>query len=94
MACVAPEDPYEQLADPSLLVISPRDLDLYDSTEIASERLTEDALATEAAALAVKGVTNSGGAGASRSLGGLVLVTSTGFQGTMLLHALDDRSQP
>lgn len=81
MARVAPEDPYEQLADPSLLVISPRDLDLYDSTEIASERLTEDALATEAAALAVKGVTNSGGAGASRSLGGLVLVTSTGFSG-------------
>ena len=81
MARVAPEDPYEQLADPSLLVVSPRDLDLYDSTEIDSDRLTQDALATEAAALAVSGVTNSGGAGASRSLGGLVLVTSTGFSG-------------
>ncbi len=81
MARVAPEDPYEQLADPSLLVVSPRDLDLYDSTEIDSERLTKDALVAEAAALAVKGVTNSGGAGASCSLGGLVLVTSTGFSG-------------
>ncbi|NKC51581.1 TldD/PmbA family protein [Ochrobactrum cytisi] len=60
MARVAPEDPYEQLADPSLLVVSARDLDLYDSTDIDSERLTQDALATEAAALAVKGVTNSG----------------------------------
>lgn len=81
MARVAPEDPYEQLADPSLLVVSPRDLDLFDSTEIDTERLTQDALATEEAALAVKGVSNSGGAGASRSLGGLVLVTSTGFSG-------------
>ncbi len=81
MARVAPEDPYEQLADPSLLVVSPRDLDLFDSTEIDTERLTQDALATEEAALAVKGVSNSGGAGASRSLGGLVLVTSIGFSG-------------
>lgn len=81
MARVAPEDPYERLADPSLLVKSPRDLDLFDATEIDTARLTEDALAMEAAALAVSGVTNSGGAGASRSLGGMVLVTSTGFSG-------------
>ncbi len=81
MARVAPEDPYEQLADPALLVKAPRDLDLFDPVEIDTARLTEDALATEAAALAVKGVTNSGGASASRSLGGLVLVTSTGFSG-------------
>lgn len=94
MARVAPEDPYEQLADPSLLVVSPRDLDLFDSTEIDTERLTQDALATEEAALAVKGVSNSGGAGASRSLGGLVLVTSTGFRGTMRLHDLAGRSLP
>ncbi|RUR04088.1 TldD/PmbA family protein, partial [Brucella abortus] len=81
MARVAPEDPYERLADPSLLVKSPRDLDLFDATDIDTARLTEDALAMEAAALAVSGVTNSGGAGASRSLGGMVLVTSTGFSG-------------
>ncbi|MGU3398891.1 TldD/PmbA family protein [Brucellaceae bacterium D45D] len=81
MARVSPEDPFEALTDPALLVKAPRDLDLYDATEIDTERLTQDALAAEAAALAVKGVTNSGGAGASRGMGGLVLVTSTGFTG-------------
>ena len=81
MAKVAPEDPYEQLADPALLVKNPRDLDLFDATEIDSDALARDALAVEAAALAVPGVTNSGGAGASFGLGGLVLVTSTGFSG-------------
>ncbi len=81
MARAAPEDPYERPADPALLVKTPRDLDLYDATEVDVARLTEDALAAEAAALAVAGVANSGGAGASRSVGGLVLVTSTGFHG-------------
>ncbi|MFC4625907.1 TldD/PmbA family protein [Daeguia caeni] len=81
MARVAPEDAFEQLADPAMLVKTPRDLDLYDPTVVSAERLTEDALATEAAALAVKGVTNSGGASASASMGGMVLVTSTGFAG-------------
>ncbi|MGO1162864.1 TldD/PmbA family protein [Brucella pseudogrignonensis] len=81
MARVAPEDPFEQLADPDLLVKQPRDLDLFDAIEIDTARLTADALATEEAARAVAGVTNSGGAGASRSMGGLVLVTSSGFSG-------------
>lgn len=81
MAKVSPEDPYEALADPSLHVKAPRDLDLFDATELNSERLTEDALAMEAAALDVAGITNSGGAGASFGLGGLVLVTSNGFSG-------------
>src|SRR5690606_7804739 len=49
--------------------------------EVDAARLTEDALAAEAAARAVAGVTNTGGAGASASLGGLVLDTSTGFVG-------------
>ncbi|MEJ5087436.1 TldD/PmbA family protein [Brucella pseudogrignonensis] len=81
MAKVAPEDPFEQLADPSLLVKQPRDLDLFDATQIDTARLTADALATEEAARAVAGVTSSGGAGASSSMGGLVLVTSSGFAG-------------
>ncbi|WP_407976582.1 TldD/PmbA family protein [Brucella pseudogrignonensis] len=81
MAKVAPEDPFEQLADPSLLVKRPRDLDLFDATQIDTARLTADALATEEAARGVVGVTNSGGAGASSSMGGLVLVTSSGFAG-------------
>jgi PmbA protein len=81
MAKVSPEDPYQGLADPALLVKAQRDLDLYDATEIPADRLKEDALAAEEAALAVKGVTNSSGSGASAGLGGLVLATSHGFVG-------------
>ena len=50
----------------------------------------------EAAALAVKGVTKSGGAGASAGIGGMVLVTSHGFRGAYLALAprrLDDRDR-
>ncbi|RWD11655.1 MAG: TldD/PmbA family protein, partial [Mesorhizobium sp.] len=81
MAKVSPEDPYQGLADPSLLVKKPRDLDLFDPTEVSADQLKEAALAAEAAALAVKGVTNSAGSGASAGLGGLVLATSHGFVG-------------
>ncbi|HEV7255825.1 MAG TPA: TldD/PmbA family protein [Mesorhizobium sp.] len=81
MAKVSPEDPFQGLADPSILAKNPRDLDLFDSTAVSAERLREDALATEEAALAVPGVTNSSGAGASAGLGGLVLATSDGFLG-------------
>lgn len=81
MARVSPEDPYQGLADVSLLTQTPRDLDLFDDTVVSAERLKEDALAAEEAALAVKGVTNSSGAGAAAGLGGLVLATSHGFVG-------------
>ncbi len=81
MAKASPEDPYQRLADPALLAREPADLDLFDATEISPERLREDALAMEAAALAVPGVTNSAGAGASAGMGGLVLATSDGFVG-------------
>ena len=84
MARVSPEDPYQGLADPALLTKSIRNLDLYDGVEIPAERLKEDALAAEEAALSVKGVTNSGGSGASAGLGGLVLATSNGFVGQYL----------
>lgn len=81
MARVSPEDPHQGLADPSMLAGDAVDLDLFDGSEVSTARLTEDALETEAAALAVGGVTNSGGAGASAGHGGLVLATSTGFLG-------------
>jgi PmbA protein len=81
MAKVSPEDPFQGLADPALLVKTVRDLDLHDSTEISAERLKEDALAAEEAALAVKGVTNSSGSSAGAGMGGLVLATSAGFLG-------------
>ncbi len=81
MARVSPEDPYQGLADPSLLAKTNAALDLYDGTEIPTDRLRDDALAAEEAALAVNGVTNSGGGGASAGLGGMVLATSDGFLG-------------
>ncbi|SFT73016.1 TldD/PmbA family protein [Mesorhizobium sp. YR577] len=81
MAKVSPEDPYQGLADPALLAKTVRDLDLYDSTVVSAEQLKADALAAEEAALAVPGVTNSGGSGASAGLGGMVLATSHGFLG-------------
>lgn len=81
MAKVAPEDEYQSLADRENLVRNPRDLDLFDPTIVESAALTEAALAQEAAALSVKGITNSGGSSASAGFGGLVLVTSDGFVG-------------
>ncbi|GES50345.1 modulator protein [Rhizobium sp. NBRC 114257] len=81
MAKVSPEDPFACLADEADLAKSYPDLELFDPTEVSTEQLREAALATEAAALAVPGVTNSSGAGASAGMGGLVLVTSHGFAG-------------
>jgi PmbA protein len=81
MAKVSPEDPYQGLADASLLAAKIRDLDLFDPTAVSAEKLKEDALAAEEAALAVPGVTNSSGSSASAGLGGLVLATSHGFLG-------------
>ena len=81
MAKVSPEDPFQGLADESRLVKDVPDLDLFDPTEVSADRLREDALAAEEAALAVKGVTNSSGAGANAGIGGLVLATSAGFLG-------------
>jgi PmbA protein len=46
--------------------------------------LEELALKTEAAGLSVAGVTKSGGASASAGIGGMVLITSTGFHGAYL----------
>lgn len=81
MAKASPEDPYQGLADISLLARAPKDLDLFDATEVSAARMREDALVMEAAAMDVEGVTNSGGAGASAGMGGLVLATSHGFVG-------------
>ncbi|MGN6549215.1 MAG: TldD/PmbA family protein [Pararhizobium sp.] len=84
MARVSPEDPFAVLADADRLAREIPDLDLFDPTEVEAERLTEVALAAEAAALDVPGVTNSSGAGASAGMGGMVLVTSHGFSGSYM----------
>jgi len=81
MAKVSPEDPFQGLADSALLASKVRDLDLFDATEVTADQLRENALAAEEAALAVPGVSNSGGSAASAGLGGMVLATSHGFLG-------------
>src|SRR5690606_1827074 len=78
MAKASPEDPYATLAGEADLARDWPDLELFDPTEVSAEELTEAALAAEAAALAVPGITNSGGGGASAGMGGLVLATSHG----------------
>ena len=84
MAKVSPEDPFACLADENRLAKTYPDLQLLDTTEVGADQLREAALAAEAAALAVKGITNSSGAGASAGMGGLVLATSHGFEGSYM----------
>jgi PmbA protein len=84
MARVAPEDKYVGLADASLLAKNFPDLDLLDPKIPTVAELERRAQEAEAAGLAVKGVTKSGGASASAGVGGMVLVTSTGFHGSYL----------
>jgi PmbA protein len=84
MARVAPDDDYVGLADPALLAREFPDLDLLDPSMPSTAELERRALEAEAAGIAVKGVTKSGGASASCGIGGMVLVTSTGFHGAYL----------
>jgi PmbA protein len=84
MARVAPDDKYVGLADPALFARDFPDLDLLDRTVPSTSELERRAKEAEAAALAVNGVTKSGGASASTGIGGMVLVTSTGFHGSYL----------
>ena len=83
MARLAAEDPWAGLAPSERLASGPGpELDLFDPEEPDAEFLEARARETEEAALAVKGVTNSGGGGASWSRSSWRLVTSTGFGGT------------
>ncbi|MBW9063891.1 TldD/PmbA family protein [Rhizobium herbae] len=84
MAKASPEDPFASLADAERLAKSYPDLELFDPTEVSTDALTAAALEAEEAALAVNGVTNSSGAGASAGMGGMVLVTSHGFSGAYM----------
>ena len=84
MARAAPEDKYAGLADASLLAHGFPDLDLIDPDLPSVAELEKMARVAEQAGLSVKGVAKSGGASASAGIGGMVLVTSTGFRGTYL----------
>jgi PmbA protein len=79
MARVAPADRFAGLADPELLAKVIPDLDMLDPELPSVNKLETMARSAEAAGLGVKGVSKSGGASASAGIGGMVLVTSTGF---------------
>jgi len=81
MARATPEDKFAGLADTGLLAREFPDLDLTDPDLPTVAGLEAQARAAEHAALAVKGVSKSGGASASAGIGGMVLVTSHGFRG-------------
>ena len=82
MAAEAPEDPYAGLAPAALLAAPPfADLDSWDPVEPDPAALKARALEAEHAALAVEGITNSNGAGASASGSTVALAISSGFSG-------------
>jgi len=84
MAKAAPEDKFAGLADPGLLAHDFPELDLIDPDLPTVATLEARARSAEEAALAVPGVSKSGGASAAAGIGGMVLATSTGFQGAYL----------
>jgi PmbA protein len=82
MAREAPEDPYAGLAPADLLHRGQLpDLDADDDREPDPAELRARALEAEGAALAVPGIANSGGVGASASANIVALATSGGFSG-------------
>ncbi|HJT42562.1 MAG TPA: metallopeptidase TldD-related protein [Rhizomicrobium sp.] len=81
MARLAPEDKFAGLAPKERLATSIPPLDLEDAAEPSAEVLIERARSVEGAALAVPGVTNSEGGGASFSRSAVALATSSGFYG-------------
>jgi PmbA protein len=82
MAREAPEDQYAGLAPADRLAKGPfPDLQTDDGLDPNPQSLREAALACEDAARAVKGVTNSEGAGASAGRSIFALATSHGFAG-------------
>jgi len=80
MAREAPEDEYAGLAPADRLLTGEAvEIDADDGQDPSPASLKERALAAEDAARAVKGVTNSEGAGASAGRTLMALATSTGF---------------
>ena len=80
MAAEAPEDRFAGLAPEELLARPPfPELDSVDPSELDPEALRLRALDAESAALAVAGVTNSGGSSAAASRSTTALATSGGF---------------
>lgn len=82
MARLAPEDKYAGLAPRDRLASQFPALDLEDADEPSADALVVLARDSEGAAMAVPGVTNSEGGGASFSRSGVALATSEGFFGS------------
>ncbi|HWD27717.1 MAG TPA: metallopeptidase TldD-related protein [Rhizomicrobium sp.] len=81
MAKLAPEDKFAGLAPKDRLAKTFPALDIEDRSEPPAGTLVEWARGAEGAAMAVKGVTNSEGGGASYSRTAIALATSDGFFG-------------
>ena len=81
MARLAPEDEFACLAPSDKLASCWPELDLADAEEPPADVLIERAKAVEGAAMAVSGITNSEGGGASFGRSEIVLATSEGFFG-------------
>ncbi|MBZ6377029.1 modulator protein [Pacificimonas flava] len=82
MARASTDDPYARLARPDELAApSDIDLDLDDGHDPDLAALEQAALACEAAALAVDGVSKSGGSGSQSGRALYALATSNGFAG-------------
>lgn len=81
MARLAPEDKFAMLAPKELLARDFPKLDIEDPNEPSADTLIARAKDAEAAAMAVPGVTNSEGGGASFGRSAVTLATSEGFFG-------------
>jgi len=79
MAKAVPEDPHCGLADPADLARNWGDYDQADPVEPSVDAMIAQAAEAEAAAVAVKGVTNSEGAEAGWGRSDIALVASNGF---------------
>jgi PmbA protein len=79
MAEVISPDPYIGFASEKQFAKTMKDLDLYESSRPSTAALLDMAKATEDAALSVKGVTNSNGAGANYSDTSVYLAATNGF---------------
>lgn len=81
MAKLAPEDRFAALAPKDRLARDIPALDIEDKMEPSADTLIERARDVEAAAMAVEGVTNSEGGGASFQRSAIAFATSDGFLG-------------
>ncbi len=95
MARAAPEDPYCGLLEARYRAAPlHHDLEQTDAARPSPAELLELAHACEAASLAVPGITNSGGGGASYEVSSFAYATSDGFQGAEQATSYSLGAQP